>query len=353
MHSTSDRGLDRGVDRSLDRPLRRPLVIGHRGAPGYRPEHSEASYRLAFDLGVDAVEPDIVVSKDGVLVVRHENEISGTTDIAKRPEFAHLRTTKTVDGKKLTGWFTEDLTWAELSTLRCRERLSKLRPDNLAFDGEQPILRLSDVLGIVDEESGRLGRTLGAVVEIKHAAFYEAIGVNIGALLLAQLERSGWASTPERLTIESFELRVLDELRRAGVQGSLVYLTERFGSAADEPQPGAPARNYAWYRSDEGLALLGERVHGISVAKGSLLKLGALGRASGPTDLVERAHAAGLQVYTWTLRPENRYLNVRFQSSLRPADWGKWQAEFAMILASGVDGIFVDHPDLGVAIRDA
>lgn len=345
MHSTSDR--------TPDRTQHRTLVIGHRGAPGYRPEHSEASYRLAFDLGVDAVEPDIVVSKDGVLVVRHENEISGTTDIAKRPEFAHLRTTKVVDGKKYTGWFTEDLTWAELSTLRCRERLSKLRPDNVAFDGEQPILRLSDVLALVDEESRRLGRELRAVVEIKHAAFYASIGVNIGALLLEQLDRSGWADTPERLIIESFELGVLDELRLAGVQGSLIYLTERFGSAADEPQPGASARNYAWYRSDEGLDLLADRVQGISVAKGSLLKLGALGRASGPTDLVERAHARGLRVFTWTLRPENRYLNVRFQTSLKPAEWGKWQSEFAMILASGVDGIFVDHPDLGVAIRDA
>ncbi|WP_017793422.1 glycerophosphodiester phosphodiesterase family protein [Leucobacter salsicius] len=345
MHSTTDRTPDRTPDR--------PLVIGHRGAPGYRPEHSEASYRLAFDLGVDAVEPDIVVSKDGVLVVRHENEISGTTDIAKRPEFAHLRTTKVVDGKKYTGWFTEDLTWAELSTLRCRERLSKLRPDNVAFDGQQPILRLSDVLAIIDDESKRLDRVLRAVIEIKHAAFYESIGVNIGELLLEELSRSGWANTPDRLIIESFELGVLDGLRRAGVQGSLIYLTERFGSAADEPQPGEPARNYAWYRSDVGLDHLVGRVQGISVAKGSLLKLGALGRATGPTDLVERAHARGLRVFTWTLRPENRYLNVRFQSSLRPADWGKWQSEFEMILASGVDGIFVDHPDLGVAIRDA
>lgn len=331
----------------------RTLVIGHRGAPGYRPEHSEASYRLAFDLGADAVEPDIVVSKDGVLVVRHENEISGTTDIAKRPEFAHLRTTKIVDGKKLTGWFTEDLTWAELSTLRCRERLSKLRPDNTDFDGQQPILRLSDVLAIVDEESQRNARSLLTVVEIKHAAFYESIGVNIGALLHEQLGRSGWASTPDRLIIESFELRVLEQLRDAGVQASFVYLTERFGTAADEPQPGEPTRNYAWYRSDEGLAMLAERVQGISVAKSNLLKLNALGRATGPTDLVARAHSYGLQVFTWTLRPENRYLNLRFQTSLRPGEWGRWQAEFAMILASGVDGIFVDHTDLGVAVRDA
>ncbi|MHA3722827.1 glycerophosphodiester phosphodiesterase family protein [Leucobacter sp. HY1910] len=331
----------------------RTLVIGHRGAPGYRPEHSEASYRLAFELGADAVEPDIVVSKDGVLVVRHENEISGTTDIAHRPELAHLRTTKTVDGEKLTGWFTEDLTWAELSTLRCRERLSKLRPDNTAFDGQQPILRLRDVLAIVDDETKKRGRTLVPVIEVKHAAFYLSVGVDIGELLKGELEQAGWSDKGDVLVIESFELGVLDRLKAAGVHASFVFLTERLGAPADEPLPGAPHRSYAWYRSDEGLELLAGRVDGISVAKSSLLKLNALGRATGPTDLVARAHARGLKVFTWTLRPENRFLNPRFQTSLHPAEWGKWQAEFDMILATGVDGIFVDHPDLGVTLRDA
>ncbi|MBP1327350.1 glycerophosphoryl diester phosphodiesterase [Leucobacter exalbidus] len=331
----------------------RTLVIGHRGAPGYRPEHSESSYRLAFELGADAVEPDIVVSKDGVLVVRHENEISGTTDIAQRAEFAHLRTTKTIDGQKLTGWFTEDLTWAELATLRCRERLPKVRPDNCRFDGDEPMLRLRDVLAIVDDEARTRGRTLQTVVEIKHAAFYAGLGVDIGALLLAELGETGWADTPERLVIEAFELGVLDRLREAGVAATLIYLTERAGTAADEPQPGAASRPYAWYRSDEGLDLLAGRVNGISVAKADLLRLSALGRAVGATDLVDRAHARGLSVFTWTLRPENRYLNLRFQSSLHGEEWGRWQREFAMILASGIDGIFVDHPDLGVATRDA
>lgn len=331
----------------------RTLVIGHRGAPGYRPEHSEASYRLAFDLGADAVEPDIVVSKDGVLVVRHENEISGTTDIAHRPEFAHLRTTKTVDGERLTGWFTEDLTWAELSTLRCRERLAKLRPDNAAFDGQQPILRLRDVLAIVDDETQKRGRGLIPVIEVKHAAYYLSIGVDIGALLQQELAITGWDDKGDGLVIESFELGVLDRLQAAGVQASYVFLTERTGSPADEPQPGAFPRNYAWYLSNDGLDLLAGRVKGISVAKSSLLKLNALGRATGPNDLVARAHARGLSVFTWTLRPENRFLNLRFQTPLNPGQWGSWQAEFDMILASGVDGIFVDHPDLGVALRDA
>ena len=330
-----------------------PLIIGHRGAPGYRPEHSASAYRLAFELGADAVEPDIVVSRDGVLVVRHENEISGTTDVATRPEFASRRTTKVVDGKKHTGWFVEDFTWAELATLRCRERLAKVRPDNRDYDGAEPILRLRDVLAIVDAESAARGRPLGTVIEIKHAHFLAGIGHDIGALLLQELAETGWDAKPERLVIESFELGVLEQLSRARVDGTLVFLTERFGSPPDEPRPGRAARSYAWYRSDPGLDFLAQRVDGISVAKSNLIRVNALGRATGPTDLVQRAHARGLRVYTWTLRPENRYLNVKHQSSLRGAEWGDWQSEFALIIASGVDGLFLDHPDLAVALLEA
>ncbi len=329
-----------------------PLIIGHRGAPGYRPEHSASAYRLAFELGADAVEPDVVVSRDGVLVVRHENEISGTTDLADRPEFADRRTTKVVDGAKHTGWFAEDFTWAELATLRCRERLGKLRPDSRAFDGEEPILRLRDVLRIIDEESVARGRPLGAVVEVKHAKFLAGEGHDLGALLLAELAATGWDARPERLVIESFELGVLEQLARDRVRASLVFLTERFGTPPDEPLPGRPERSYAWYRGDAGLDFLAERVDGISVAKGNLIRINGLGRATGPTDLVSRAHARGLRVFTWTLRPENRFLNVKHQTSLRPAEWGDWRSEFGLIFDSGVDGVFLDHPDLGVALRD-
>ena len=328
-------------------------IIGHRGAPGYRPEHSASSYRLACELGADAVEPDIVATRDGVLVVRHENEISGTTDVADRPEFASRRTSKVVDGARLTGWFTEDFTWAELATLRCRERLPRVRPDNREYDDVEPMLRLSDVLAIIDEESARLGREIGVVVEIKHAQFFLDAGHDLAAMLLDELARAGWADRPERLVIESFELGVLERLRERSVRAELVFLAERFGAPADERASAGRPRSYAWYRSDAGLDLLATRVDGISVAKGNLIRLNALGRAVGPTNLVQRAHARGLRVYTWTLRPENRYLSVRFQSSVRGGEWGDWQSEFALIVSSGVDGVFVDHPDLGVAIRDA
>lgn len=334
-----------------------PLVIGHRGAPGYRPEHTESAYRLAFDLGADAVEPDVVVTSDGVLVVRHENEISGTTDVAARKEFAARRTTKVIDGKRLTGWFTEDFTWDELATLRCVERLKRVRADNRVYDRQEPMLRLRDVLRIVDEESARNGRDLCVVLEVKHAEYFRSIGVDIAALIQDELGRTGWADRPDRLIIECFELGVLTRLRQAGVRGSYVFLAERLGAPADEiaraESGGAPAKSFEWYRSDEGLDYLRTRVDGFSVDKGSLLCTNALGLAVGHTDLAERAHERGLRVFTWTLRPENRYLNLRFHSSLSGTEWGDWQSEFAIVLASGVDGIFVDHPDLGVAAREA
>lgn len=334
-----------------------PLVIGHRGAPGYRPEHTEASYRLACDLGADAVEPDVVVTSDGVLIVRHENEISGTTDVASRAEFARRRTSKVIDGQRLTGWFAEDFTWAELSSLRCVERLKRVRSDNRAFDGQEPMLRLADVFRIVDEESARQGRDIGVVLEVKHAEYFRSIGVDIAALIQDELGRTGWADRSERLIIECFELDVLRRLRQAGVRGTYVFLAERLGSPADElaraAEGGPRARSFEWYRSDEGLDYLRSHVDGISVDKGSLIRTNAIGLAAGPADLARRAHERGLLVFTWTLRPENRYLNLRFHSSLSGADWGDWQSEFALVLATGVDGIFVDHPDLGVAAREA
>ena len=173
-----------------------PLVIGHRGASGYRPEHTRSAYELAIALGADAVEPDLVASRDGVLVLRHENEISGTTDVADRPEFADRRTTKRIEGADVTGWFTEDLTWAELSTLTVRERLPELRPRSAEHDGTGGMLRLSDLLRFLDAAD----RPVGLVAEIKHAAYFESIGLPLDALVADELQAAGWAGD-ERLTI--------------------------------------------------------------------------------------------------------------------------------------------------------
>lgn len=324
-----------------------PLLIGHRGAPGHRPEHTASSYRLAFEQGVDAVEPDLVVSRDGVLVIRHENEISGTTDVADRPEFAERFTTKTIDGVTLSGWFAEDFDWHELATLRCRERIADLRPENTAFDGEEPMLRFEDLLALVDEASEAQAREIGVVIELKHVHFLRQQGHDLVALMLAELERTGWARKSERLTVECFELGALDRARETGFSAQLIFLLEHAGAPADEVAVlGARAKSYAWYRSNEGLDLLLSRVHGISVSKRDLMRVNVAGKAIGATDLVARAHARGLTVFTWTLRPENRFLVPGFRSSRSGAEWGDWREEWRLILSTGVDGVFLDHPDL-------
>lgn len=331
-------------------PRRHPLVFGHRGAPGYRPEHSRSSYALAFEMGVDAVEPDVVVSRDGVLVVRHENEISGTTDVADRPEFADRRTTKTVDGAEHTGWFTEDFTWDELSTLRCRERISDLRSSSASFDGEQPVLRLRDVLDAARDASLEYGREIGVVLEIKHATYFASLGWDVAALVDTELREAGWGDGALPLTIEAFESTVLFSLQERGIRASYIYLLEHAGRPFDLfAAQGKAAPTYRQTASPEGLDALVGRVDGISVDKRSILAPDKLGRTSGPSSVVADAHERGLRVFTWTCRPENRFLIGQFRLPGGPEAFGDWEAEWGVIRDSGVDGVFVDHPDLGVS----
>lgn len=331
----------------------KPLVIGHRGASGYRPEHTEAAYRLAFALGADAVEPDIVATQDGVLVVRHENEISGTTDVAEHAEFADRRAEKMIDGTLHTGWFTEDFTWAELSTLRARERLPALRGMSASFDGLFPIMRLRDLLHLVDVTEAPLDRELGVVAEIKHAHYFESIGLPLDELFAAEVNEAGWNTGEGRLTIESFEHTVLAQVQARGVFGRRVFLLDATGAPADlVARFGDRATRYEEYLTDLALYQLGNQIDGISVPKAHILHTDAEGNVDGASDLVDSAHAAGLEIYCWTLRPENRFLAPGFRVGTRKADFGNWQAEFRTILDTGIDGVFADQPDLAVFVRD-
>ncbi len=340
-------------------------MIGHRGAPGYRPEHTRASYALALAQGVDAVEPDVVVSADGVLVVRHENEISGTTDVADRPEFAARRTTKTVDGQRVEGWFTEDFTWDELSTLRARERLPRLRPDSAAFDGREPVLRLRDVLDLVAgsgargpgtrDAGGRDARTdsrdAGIVLEIKHATYFAALGWDVAALVADELHAAGWADGSHPLIIESFEQTVLGQVREHGIVARLVFLLEASGRPFDlVAARGSAAPTYAHLATRAGLDGLAGEVDGISVAKKMILAPDRLGRVSAPSALVADAHARGLSVFAWTCRPENTFLSRAFRGTGGKASFGDYAAEWGMLRDTGLDGVFVDHPDLGIRV---
>lgn len=325
-------------------------MIGHRGAPGYRPEHSRSSYDLALELGVDAVEPDIVATRDGVLVVRHENEISGTTNVADHPEFADRHTTKTVDGAKLSGWFTEDFTWDELSTLRTRERIPQIRPRNATFDDAQPILRLVDVLDLVRAASLEKGREIGVVLEIKHATYFERIGLDLVPMILADLKTAGWDSGDLPLVVEAFESTVLHRLRDAGLRAAYIYLLEAKGTAFDlQASLGAAAPTYPATATPRGLDALVGTVDGISVDKRMILAPDRRGHATGPSPIVDDAHERGLQVFTWTARPENAFLLKQFRGAGGKTAYGDYEAEWDLIRRSGVDGVFVDHPDLGLA----
>jgi glycerophosphoryl diester phosphodiesterase len=324
-------------------PTLAPQIIGHRGAPGYRPEHTRSSYELAFHMGVDAVEPDVVVTSDGVLVVRHENEVSTTTDVASRPEFAARRTTKRIDGHRVTGWFTEDFTWDELSRLRCRERLPTLRPGNTDYDGAEPILRLRDVLDLAAAAGG------GVVVEIKHATYFAGLGWDLAQLVADELRRAGWADGIRPLVIESFESTVLGQVRERGIVAPSVYLIESRGRPADlVAARGASAPDFASVVTPAGLDALPAGIGGISLDKAMLLGRHGAGKRGG-AEIVADAHERGLVVFTWTCRPENAFLSRTFRTREGDAAYGDYVGEWARLQGTGVDGVFVDHPDLGAA----
>lgn len=329
-----------------------PLVIGHRGASGYRPEHTRSAYALAFELGADSVEPDIVATRDGVLVLRHENDISVTTDVASRAEFTGRRTTKEFAGHTLTGWFTEDFTWAELATLRARERLAHVRPQNAQHDDRYPIMRLSDLFELIDEASNTCRRPLGMVAEIKNAAYFASIGLPLDELFVDEVRAAGWNDDDDRLIIESFEATVLAQIAARGMTARGVFLIAATGQPLDQvARLGAGAPYYSDYLTATGLDALSSTVDGISVDKSLIIEADAVGDLV-ISSLVTDAHAAGLDIFCWTLRPENAFLTASCRRGDQPASFGHWRDEFAAVMGSGIDGVFVDHPDLAVSVRD-
>ncbi|GGO89171.1 glycerophosphoryl diester phosphodiesterase [Nocardioides phosphati] len=328
----------------------RPLVIGHRGASGYRPEHTLASYRLAIAQGADYVEPDLVSTKDHVLVARHENEISGTTDVADHPEFAARRTTKVVDGVSETGWFTEDFTLAELKTLRAKERLPQVRPANTAYDGRFEIPTFQEVLNLVRAESKRYGRTIGVYPETKHPSYFASIGLSLEEPLVAALRKADLDDADDPAFIQSFEtanLRELDGL----VDTPLIQLVDASGSPWDLTAAGDP-RTYRNVVSPAGLADVATYADGIGANKNLVLPrtAGAIGT---PSSLVADAHADGLLVHVWTMRRENQFLPTNFRIGTDPNAPGDLPGETRAFLDAGVDGVFSDNPDLAVTARNA
>ncbi|OYW50152.1 MAG: glycerophosphodiester phosphodiesterase [Novosphingobium sp. 28-62-57] len=316
------------------------ILIAHRGASGERPEHTLAAYERAIDAGADFIEPDLVPTKDGVLVARHENEISGTTDVADHPEFASRRKTVTIDGETLTGWFTEDFTLAELRTLRARERLPQVRPANTRFDGLSQVPTFAEVLTLVRAKEAETGRRIGIYPELKHPAWFAAQGFDTAAMLLPMLDKAGYRTAQDPVFIQSFEAGPLERLRPL----TKVRLVQLMASAGGPPD--RAGATFADMASNAGLKKLARSVDAIGVE--ASMALGADGK---PTPLIADAHAAGLKVHVWTLRCENVFLPPALQVGSDPNAKGDCAKAWKLLAAAGVDGVFTDNPREAHAAR--
>jgi glycerophosphoryl diester phosphodiesterase len=343
----------------------KPIVIGHRGASGYVPEHTLTSYFIAIQQGADYAEPDLVMTKDGVLVARHENEISGTTDVADHPEFARRRTRKSIDGMELEGWFTEDFTLAELKTLRARERIPDIRPGNTRFNDQFEIPTFDEILRMLraldaqraaaaralaavspgkkrplkanltrDTQGGAmLTRPIGVYPETKHPSYFDDIGLSMDRPLLAALSRHGYKGPKAPVFIQSFEVVNLKRLRKK-TNLPMVQLIEAEGSPFNDK------RTYAEIISPAGLKDVATYANAIGPNKSLIIPRDANGKLTTPTSLVRDAHAAGLGLHPWTFRAEPNFLPAGTDLT----------SEIKAFIAAGVDGFFTDQPDIGARV---
>ena len=351
-----------------------PLVIGHRGASGYRPDHTLESYKLAIDMGADFIEPDLVGTKDGVLVARHEPNITGTTDVATRPEFASRKTTKNVDGVNEEGWFVSDFTLAELKTLRAVQPLSDR---DQSFNGKFQIPTFEEVLDLAKAEGTKAGRTVGVYPETKHPTYHAKLGLPLEDRLLVVLAKYGYTTKASPVIVQSFEVSNLKYLRTK-TQVRLVQLVDANDVNADgsmdltapydKPYDFAVAgdsRTFASLLTPAGLKEIKTYADGIGPWKPYLIpskqvdanndgkpddlngdgKIDERDRVMMPaTSVVKDAHAAGLFVHAYTFRNEAKRLASDFK--------GDPKAEYKLFYALGVDGVFSDFPDTAKAARD-
>jgi len=316
---------------SAEKPRKKaePLVIAHRGASGYRPEHTLAAYALGARMGADYIEPDLVSTKDGVLVARHENEIGGTTDVADRPEFADRHQTKVIDGVTLTGWFTEDFTLAELKTLRAKERIPDTRQRNTLYDGRYRVPTFQEVVELSRKLSRKLDRPIGIYPETKHPAYFRTIGLPLEEPLVKALKRNHLDDRRDKVFVQSFEARSLRRLNRR----IAVPLVQLLTGPAD-------------------LEEIAKYADAVGPPKHLIVPRDETGRSLPPTTFVRDAHRAGLLVHPYTFRSENQFLPLELRTSPDPNAYGRAFAEYDQFFALGVDGVFSDHADTAVEARD-
>lgn len=326
---------------------RRPIVIAHRGASAYRPEHTLGAYQLAIEQGADFIEPDLVMTRDHVLVCRHENEISQTTNVAEHPEFADRRKAKTVDGVEALGWWVEDFTLAELKTLRCRERIPQLRPGNTQYNDQEAIPTFAEALALA-QQHGR-----GIYPELKHPTFLREQGVDPVPAFISAVREGGGQSAADIMYVQCFEIGAIRTLAQmSSIRWQCVQLASADGGPWDQRDT-----TYAAMLAGDGLLRIAEYARGIGVEKPLIIPRDGANNLASPTDLVARAHAANLVVHPWTFRPENFFL----PASLRAGDasapdylrqGGNLDAELRAFYAAGVDGVFSDDPAAAVTARN-
>jgi glycerophosphoryl diester phosphodiesterase len=338
--------------RDRDRHRAEQIVIGHRGASGYRPEHTLAAYKLAVRLGADYIEPDLAITKDGVLIARHEPEIEDTTDVEAHPEFADRRTTKTIDGTTFEGFFVEDFTLAELKTLRATERIPAQRPGNAAaYDGLYEVPTLQEVLDLRERLSRKYGREIGVYPETKHPTYFRRIGLPLEEPLIEILRANGLNKRSAPVFVQSFEISNLKMLNRE-LKVPIVQLLGAKGARPYDRVVSGDPRTYEQMATPAGLRDIARYADGVGPSKDYIVPRDVNGCSLAPTMFVRDAHRAGLLVHPYTFRAENFFLPCELRSSAIQTRHGDLEAEVRQFFHLGVDGVFVDHPDYAVDARD-
>ncbi|MCM2429481.1 glycerophosphodiester phosphodiesterase [Streptomyces sp. RKAG337] len=328
-----------------------PTVIGHRGSSGYRPEHTFGSYQYALDIGADVIEQDLVPTKDGHLVCRHEPEIGGTTDVSKHPEFASRRTTKTIDGTATTGWFTEDFTLAELKTLRAVERLPANRQRNTLYDGRWEIPTFEEVLQWAEEQGRKRGRPVWLHTETKHPTYFRKLGLGLEERLARLLRRYGRDRKDSPQFLESFESSSLQRLGALGIAAPKIFLLSDLTSRPYDFVEAGDPRTVADLVTPAGLRWIAHFARGIGPTLLLIIPVDATGKLGTPTTLVRDAHAAGLILHPYTMRNENTFLPADFRRGTDPNAYGDAFGAFKKYFEQGIDGIFSDNADTALLAR--
>ncbi|OEV12610.1 glycerophosphodiester phosphodiesterase [Streptomyces nanshensis] len=339
-----ERSGGRGKDRHGGKGLPVPAVIGHRGASGYRPEHTFGSYQLALEMGADVIEQDVVPTKDGHLVCRHENDITATTDVADHPEFAGRKTTKTVDGQKLTGWFTEDFTLAELRTLRAKERIPENRQRNTLYDGRWEVPVFEDVLKWAQKEGKRRGRPVWLHIETKHPTYFRKLGMELEPRLAKLLRKYGRHRADSPNFVQSFEPGSIRKLKTLVDCPGVCLLDAPDSQPWDFVEAGDP-RTVADLVTPEGLKWMARFADGIGPLVDLVIPKKDDGSLGEPTTLVRDAHAQGLILHPYTMRNENTFLPTEFRRGSDPNAYGDAFGAFSAYFRTGIDGIFSDNAD--------